>query len=137
MEEYSNKWRFIFNPSKTFIVTFGESTQAFQKNKEMRTWCLYNKPIGEKQYCEHIGILLSGNFSGHKRTQEIGQYGKRNNCIINKCRCETRRSKSYMCGRNLEECGPTQNVYQNVCMLVICGGIYHRQSWMTWKELTS
>ena len=36
MEEYSNKWQFTFNPSKTFTVTFGETTQAFQKNKEMR-----------------------------------------------------------------------------------------------------
>jgi hypothetical protein len=71
MEEYSNKWRFIFNPSKTFIVTFGESTQAFQRNKDTRTWYLYNRPMEEKQYCEHVGILLSGNFSGHKRTQEM------------------------------------------------------------------
>ena len=71
MEEYSNKWRYIFNPSKTFIVTFDETTQAFQKNKEMRTWYLYNKPIEKKQYCAHVGILLSGNFSGHKRTQEL------------------------------------------------------------------
>ena len=76
MEEYSNKWRFIFNPSKTFIVTFGESTQAFQRNKDTRTWYLYNRPMEEKQYCEHVGILLSGNFSGHKRTQEMVNKGK-------------------------------------------------------------
>lgn len=76
MEEYSNKWRFTFNPSKTFIVTFGETTQAFQKNKEMRRWYLYNKPVEEKQYCEHVGILLSGNFSSHKRTQELVNKGK-------------------------------------------------------------
>ena len=74
MEEYSNKWRFIFNPSNTFIVTFGESTQ--RRNKDMPTWYLYNRPIQEKPYCEHVGILLSGNFSGHKRTQEMVNKGK-------------------------------------------------------------
>ena len=42
----------------------------------MRPWYLYNKPVEEKQYCEHIGIILSGNSSGHKRTQELVNKGK-------------------------------------------------------------
>ena len=42
----------------------------------MRTWYLYNKPIEQKQYCKHIGILLSGNFGGHKRAQELVNKGK-------------------------------------------------------------
>ena len=44
--------------------------------KDTRTWYLYNRPIEEKQYCEHVGILFSGNFSGHKRTQEMVNKGK-------------------------------------------------------------
>ena len=63
MEEYSNKWRFLFNISKTAVVTFGESTIANSRNKLTRTWYLYNQPIEEKRFCEHAGIMLSCDFS--------------------------------------------------------------------------
>ena len=37
MEEYRNMWRFLFNLSKTTVVTFGESSTDYRKNKRNRT----------------------------------------------------------------------------------------------------
>ena len=48
MDDYSNKWRFQFNPEKTTVVTFGETTQMNNHRKESRNWYLKrNKNKGE------------------------------------------------------------------------------------------
>ena len=76
MEQYSKKWRFTFNTSKTEIVVFGESTTIRTKNKSNRTWILNGNTILEKHKCEHVGIVLSGNFSSTARTNEAVSKGK-------------------------------------------------------------
>ena len=76
MEKYSNKWRFLFNISKTTIVTFGESSVVNSCNKKKRTWYLYNQPIVEKKTCEHAGIILSSDFSSRERTTNAAKKGK-------------------------------------------------------------
>ena len=62
MEKYSNKWRFLFNISKTTIVTFGESSVVNLCNKKKRTWYLYNQP--------------SSDFSSRERTTNAARKGK-------------------------------------------------------------
>ena len=76
MESYSKKWRFDFNISKTSIITFGESSRLFQTNSKLRRWLLYNMPIEENQSCEHVGMLLTGDFSGKERSLEMARKGK-------------------------------------------------------------
>lgn len=40
-------------------------------NKKRRTWVLNNKPIEEKDSCEHVGITLTGDFSTSARTKVV------------------------------------------------------------------
>lgn len=76
VEEYSTKWRFSFNPSKSKIVTFGESTQQFNIHKQQRVWYLNGIPIDQCTTWEHVGILLSGNFSSTTRTASAIKKGR-------------------------------------------------------------
>lgn len=71
LESYSRKWRFDFSPTKTVVITFGESTQMFNKLKRYRKWTLYDRPIEQKRAWPHVGIELSGNFSSAKRTEQV------------------------------------------------------------------
>lgn len=70
LESYSLRWRFKFSPTKTVVVTFGESTQMFNKLKCFRKWTLYDLPIEQKSAWSHVGIYLSGNFSSGNRTEQ-------------------------------------------------------------------
>lgn len=84
VERYSLKWRFEFNPAKTTVVTFGESTQTHNKIKRSREWTLYGVPIEEKRRWPHVGIELSGNFSSTERTIEACKKAKSvMACLIN------------------------------------------------------
>lgn len=76
MENYSKKWRFEFNSGKSAIVVFGETTQVRNALKGSRRWFLNGKPIEEDSTVEHVGILLSGNFSATFRTAEAAVKGK-------------------------------------------------------------
>ena len=76
INDYSNKWRFQFNPEKTTVVTFGETTRMNNRRKESRKWYLKGIKIKEKHSWEHVGILLNGNFSSHKRSMEAVKKGK-------------------------------------------------------------
>ena len=76
IDDYSNKWRFQFNPKKTTVVTFGETTQMNDRKKESRNWYLKGIKIKEKHSWEHVGILLNGNFSTHERYMEAVKKGK-------------------------------------------------------------
>ena len=57
MEMYSYQWRFEFNPSKTTIVTFGETTQMHLLKKPLRSWYINGVKISEKPSWEHVGII--------------------------------------------------------------------------------
>ncbi len=76
LEEYGNMWQFLFNLSKTAVVTFGESSTDYRKNKINRTFFLHKQRFPEKQACDHAGIIPSGNFSSTLRTKEMIHKGK-------------------------------------------------------------
>ncbi len=76
IEDYSDKWRFQFNPDKTTVVTFGETTQMNNCRKRTRSWHLKGKEISEKHSWRHVGILLNGNFSSYERSTEVVKKGK-------------------------------------------------------------
>jgi hypothetical protein len=76
MEMYSYQWRFEFNPSKTTIVTFGETTQMHLLKKPLRSWYINGVKISEKPSWEHVGIMLSGNFSNYERSKIAASKGK-------------------------------------------------------------
>ena len=56
--DYSNKWRFKFNPGKTVVVTFGETTQKNNVCNKTRKWFLEGKVILEKPTWDHVGITF-------------------------------------------------------------------------------
>ena len=76
IENYSNKWRFQFNPGKTVVVTFGETTQMHNLRKVTRQWYLKGVAIEEKTSWNHVGITLSGNFSSYERSMKAAKKGK-------------------------------------------------------------
>jgi hypothetical protein len=76
MEMYSYQWRFEFNPSKTTIVNSGETTQMHLLKKPLRSWYINGVKISEKRSWEHVGIMLSGNFSNYERLKIAASKGK-------------------------------------------------------------
>ena len=76
LEKYSEKWRFKFNPTKTRVVTFGETTQMWNRMKNTRRWTLFGTPVREEQSWTHVGIDLCGSFSSTERTLHSCQKGK-------------------------------------------------------------
>ena len=75
LERYSEKWRFEFNPTKTRVITFGESTQMWNKIKNTRRWTLFGTPVREERCWTHVGIDLCGSFSSTERTSRSCQKG--------------------------------------------------------------
>ena len=76
MQNYSSKWRFEFNSSKTIAVTFEKSTQTHKVKKSTRHWFINNVLIEEKADWDHVGINLSGNFSSMERSKKAANKGK-------------------------------------------------------------
>ena len=76
ISDYSNKWRFKFNPDKTVVITFCETTQMNNLRKVTRKWFLKDVEIEEKTSWDHVGITLSGNFSTKERSLKASKKGK-------------------------------------------------------------
>lgn len=76
MTNYSNKWRFRFNPDKTVVVTFGETSQMNTLRRSTRKWFINGIAIDEKTSWDHVGITLSGNFSSYERSKAAMKKGK-------------------------------------------------------------
>ena len=55
--EYSNKWRFTFNATKTVILTFGESYRERSVNHSIRDWQLGSRVISEKESWFNLGKI--------------------------------------------------------------------------------
>ncbi len=55
--EYSNKWRFTFNATKTVILTFGESYRDHSVNRSIRDWQLGSRVISEKESWFNLGKI--------------------------------------------------------------------------------
>ncbi len=55
--EYSNKWRFTFNETKTVILTFGESYRERSVNHSIRDWQLGSRVISEKESWFNLGKI--------------------------------------------------------------------------------
>ena len=71
LEKYSEKWRFEeFNPTKTRVITFGESSQMWNKMKSTRRWTLFDTPV--KSTNEKVGIERCQRFNA-KRLQVLLQ----------------------------------------------------------------
>jgi hypothetical protein len=48
--EYSNKWRFTFNATKTVVLTFGESHRERSVNRSITNWHLGSRVILKKKF---------------------------------------------------------------------------------------
>ena len=57
--EYSCKWRYTLNPSKSVVIIFGESNNTKKKRSYSRKWWLGTDTVVEQTVHKHVGILLS------------------------------------------------------------------------------
>ena len=64
--DYSRKWRYTLNPTKTVVTVFGESSSRFSKMKSKRKWFLGS--IYEQPWYKHVGILRYANQRSVERT---------------------------------------------------------------------
>ena len=55
---YSNRWRYELNPSKSNLLVFGESIQQQKRLSKEREWFISNSPIVENINEKHVGVLL-------------------------------------------------------------------------------
>ena len=76
IEAYSKKWRFEFNPGKTVEITFGESTKAYKLVKNKRKWILNGCSIKIEKDCEHVGMILTNDFSNMEQCQVAAKKGR-------------------------------------------------------------
>ena len=56
---YSNKWRYLFNSRKSWILVFGESGLHRLRNRAQRQWYIGPDQIFESDEIKHLGILRS------------------------------------------------------------------------------
>ena len=66
--DYSRKWRYRLNPSKTVILVFGESPSEHKRLSKSRDWKLGNESVLELDEHKHVGVMLSTSFKHTKRT---------------------------------------------------------------------
>ena len=73
--DYAKKWKFIFSPSKTKCVTFGESRKANTENIPHRQWYMNGSPIEEVQNFTHVGVRMCSYGSTSDRTKVMCRKG--------------------------------------------------------------
>ena len=66
--QYSCKWRYTLNPSKSVVLVFGESLSRHNRLSKNRHWKLGEDPVSENTEHRHVGILLSTTL---KNTEKI------------------------------------------------------------------
>ena len=54
--DYSRKWRYRLNPSKTVILVFGESPSEHKRLSKSRDWKLGNESVLELDEHKHVGV---------------------------------------------------------------------------------
>ena len=65
---YSKRWRYELNPSKSNILVFGESKQTQKRHSKERDWSISNSPIVENITGKHVGVLLQCDMKSTERT---------------------------------------------------------------------
>ena len=64
---YSKKWRYKFNHSKSGIVTFGETKPIHCQSMKEREWALGDDTVEELYECKNLGVLKNycGSFASN------------------------------------------------------------------------
>ena len=65
---YSKKWRYMINPSKSNVIIFGESNNIQKMLCNERSWILGNSAIIENTDGKHVGIMLKNDMRSTDRT---------------------------------------------------------------------
>ena len=75
--EYSNKWRYSYNASKSAIMVYGENVREMKNGKKHRSFTLCKKKVKETESYDHVGIknCLFNNY--RPRTDERISKGRR------------------------------------------------------------
>ena len=64
---YSQDWHYTFNPSKSIVLVFGESTRSRLAARAVRSWRIGDSPIQERNQANNFGIVwsVSGSYIAH------------------------------------------------------------------------
>ena len=68
--DYSNKWRYQFNTTKSVVMVFGESQKSRLQARTTRHWYLGDHQLREVDEYHHLGILKTVSISTIARTNE-------------------------------------------------------------------
>ena len=71
---YSKKWRYEFNPSKSGVVTFGEAKRIHCKSVKEHEWALGDDTVEELYEYENLGVLK--NYCGSSVSDNIDKTRK-------------------------------------------------------------
>ena len=74
---YSCKWRFFYNASKSAVMVYGESKREAERNYKFRNIRLGKDKVKEKYEYDHVGVknCLFGKFTS--RTEDRISQGRR------------------------------------------------------------
>jgi hypothetical protein len=67
-ESYSLKWRYRYNPVKSKVMVFGESSIVKSRLQKKRMFMLYGEEIEQVSECVHVGITLDSHHNHAQRT---------------------------------------------------------------------
>jgi hypothetical protein len=70
-EEYSNVWRFSYNPVKSNVIIFGESNRNIRYGNDHLIVKLYDQAIEKVSSCSHVGITLNSSKHTADRTVNV------------------------------------------------------------------
>ena len=75
--EFSNRWRYSYNSSKSAIMVYGESVRESKIGKKYRSFKLCNEKVKETDNYDHVGIknCIFNNYKA--RTEERISKGRR------------------------------------------------------------
>ena len=78
--QYSCKWRYTLNRSKSVVLVFAESLSRHNRLSKNRHWKLGEDPVSENTEHRHVVILLSSTL---KNTgEDIARLSKMRSCLF-------------------------------------------------------
>ena len=74
--EYSIKWRYRLNPSKTQTMVFGETMHTYKRLSRLRHFKLGDTVLKEVQSVKHVGIILNRSLDTKDIAENACQKGR-------------------------------------------------------------
>ena len=76
--DYSLKWRYGFNPTKSGVVTFGKDKQTYKSQMSGRAWKLGSKKVAKFYEYKNLGVTENFVRSSASNIDNITEKTRRN-----------------------------------------------------------